>query len=206
LAHIAFSRAVWNWVDELPATVRRGIEHGKHAIKLDPKNAFAHCVLGRLLVLAGYIEAGTDSLRRAVALNPSSAYGYLGLGHALMWAGRPGEALPNLERAMRLSPRDPIMTSFLAFTAFCHFMLGQFAAAETAARKSIEMLPDQTWSRLALAAALAGAERLEEARVALDEARQIDPSLSLKSVEPFLRHAPKEHREALFGALRTVGL
>lgn len=206
LAHVAFSRAVWNWVDDLPSTVMAGIEHGKQAVVLDPRNAFAHCVLGRLLLLAGQVSAGIDCLRRAIALNPSLAYGYLGLGHALMWAGKPDEALQHLERAIRLSPKDPTMTSFLAFLAFCRFMLGDFAEAEAAARKSIEILPGQTWSRLALAAALAGAGRVHDARVAIAEARAFDPELTVGSVEQFLRHAPESYRQSLFAVLREAGL
>ncbi len=206
LAYAAFVRALWNFSDDLEAVVTAGISHGRQAVALDPKNAFAHAAYGRMLMLSGKLQDAFDYMRRAVDLNPSFAGGHFALAQALLWAGQPKQALPRLELAERLSPKDPLLYGFLNWTAFCHFTLGDFAAAQAAARRSIQLQPNDRWSRLGLAAALVGAGRLEEARDAVAAARALEPELSTRSLELFLRHAAKESRDGVLAALQAAGL
>jgi TolB-like protein/Tfp pilus assembly protein PilF len=206
LAYAAFVRALWNFSDDLEAVVTAGLGHGRRAVELDPKNAFAHAAFGRMLMLSGKLQDAFDYMRRAIDLNPSFAGGHFALAQALLWAGQPGHALPRLELAERLSPKDPLLYGFLNWTAFCHFTLGDFAAAEATARRSIQLQPNDRWSRLGLAAALVGAGRLDEARDAVAAARALEPGLSTRSLELFLRHAAKESRDGVMAALQAAGL
>jgi DNA-binding SARP family transcriptional activator/TolB-like protein/cytochrome c-type biogenesis protein CcmH/NrfG len=206
LAYIAYVRAAWGLSDDLQASLMAAVEHGKHAIQLDPQSAFAYSVMGRVLMLTGRLQEAFDYQRRALDLNPSFAHAYFGLAQAHMWAGEQEHALPLLELVLRLSPKDPLLSTILNFTAFSHFGRGDFQAAEVTARQSIQADPTDRWSRLALAAALSGSGRHEEARQAIAAARALSPALSIGSIEPFIRHAANDFRKAILAALMAAGL
>jgi len=206
LAYIAYVRAAWGLTEDLEAALVAAIAHGKRAIQLDAQSAFAHSVLGRVLMLTGKVQDAFDHQRRALDLNPSFAHAYFGLAQAHMWAGELEQALPLLELVLRLSPKDPLLSTILNFTAFCHFGRGDFRSAEATARQSIQTDPADRWSRLALAAALSGAGRHKEAQEAIVAARTLNPELSISSVEPFLRHVAEDFRGAILCALETAGL
>jgi Tfp pilus assembly protein PilF len=206
LAYITYLRAAWGLIDDLPAAIAVALGHGRKAIELDPKSAFAWTVMGRLLMISGKIGEAFDHQRRAVELNPSFSLAYLGLAQAHMWAGQNSEALPLLDMVQRLSPKDPMLSIVLSFKAFCHFGLGHFAAAEETARSSIRTDPTDGWSRLALAAALSGGGRVEEAKEAVSAAIAISPALRISSIERYLSHTVPHIREAVFAALRAAGL
>lgn len=206
LAYIAYVRAAWGLSEDLEVALMSAIEHGRRAIQLDPQSAFAHSVMGRVLMLTGKLQDAFDHQRRALDLNPSFAHAYFGLAQAHMWAGELEQALPLLELVLRLSPKDPLLSTILNFTAFCQFGRGDFQAAEKTARRSIQADPADRWSRLALAAALSGDGRREEAQQAVAAARALNPALSIGSVEPFVRHVAGNYREAILAALKDAGL
>ena len=206
LAYIAYVRAAWALSDDLQASLMAAVEHGKRAIQLDPQSAFAYSVMGRVLMLTGKLQDAFDYQRRALDLNPSFAHAYFGLAQAHMWAGEQEQAIPLLELVLRLSPKDPLLSTVLNFTAFCHFGRGDFRAAEMTARRSIQADPTDRWSRLALAAALSGDGRHEEAQQAIAAARALSPALSIGSIEPFIRHVAEDFREAILAALKAAGL
>jgi len=206
LAYIAYVRAAWGLSDDINAAMARALEHGRKAIELDPKSAFAWSVMGRILMLTGKLGEAFAHQRRALELNPSFAYAYFGLAQAHMWAGEHEQALPLLDLVQRLSPKDPLLSTILNFTAFCHFGLQDFVAAEAVARRSIEADPTDRWSRLALAAALSGGGRSEGAKEAIAAAIAIYPTLSISTIEPYLRNVVPHIRQPIFEALSAAGL
>lgn len=206
LAYIAYARTAWGLADDFPAAMARAIDHGRKAIELDPKSAFAWTVMGRVLMLTGKLREALDHHRRALELNPSFAHAYLGLAQAHLWAGEYQQALPLLDLVQRLSPRDPLLSTILNFKAFSQFGLGDFSAAEATARRSIQADPTDRWSRLGLAVALIGQGRIEEARQALASALAIDGTLSAAHIRDFVRHVAPGLRDAVLDALREAGL
>lgn len=121
-------------------------------------------------------------------------------------AGRPAEALRPLEIALRLSPKDPLASMFLTMTAFCHLMLDDLESAEAAARRARSLLSRETWSRLALAATLHIRGDADGARGAVDEAREIEPHLTLARFAPLVQHVPPAMRDGILAALTASGL
>jgi TolB-like protein/DNA-binding SARP family transcriptional activator len=206
LAYIAHVEVAYGLTGDPAAVVRRGLDHGRKAIELDPRSPLAWSVTGRLLMLTGRLSEAFAYQRRALELNPSFAYGYLGLAQTHMWAGENAEALPLLDLVQRLSPKDPLLGIFLIFKSSCHFHLKDFAAAEATARRSIQIYPQDMWSHLSLAVALAGDGRLQEARAAISAASAMSPGLSLGTIEPFVRHAVPQSREETLAALRAAGV
>jgi TolB-like protein/Tfp pilus assembly protein PilF len=107
-----------------------GIEHARHAVRLDERLADAHATLSFLLVSAGEFVEARAAARRAVALDPGDWRHHYRLGHAL-W----GEArLRELDRALRLYP-DFAWARFEM--AMVHVARGQLAAAEAIVREGI---------------------------------------------------------------------
>jgi tetratricopeptide (TPR) repeat protein len=77
-------------------------------LKLDPTNAGAEFVLGKLALEPATLDDAIAHLSRAVRFDASFAEAYIELGNALILAGRPAEALKPLEIASRLQPENPM--------------------------------------------------------------------------------------------------
>lgn len=111
------------------------------------------------------------------------------------------EAKSDIRQAMLLSPRDPSMPMWNNLFADAELGLGRYNSAIEACKKAIDggyrvFLP---YLNLAAAQALKGED--SDAKAALDEARRLDPRLSVKWLT--------EHRPVLepaFDSLRKVGL
>ncbi|WP_332683468.1 BTAD domain-containing putative transcriptional regulator [Bosea sp. (in: a-proteobacteria)] len=206
LGYAAFVRAVWYFAPDPRPVLAEGIGHAETAVVLDGENAFGHFALGRLLTLAGEIGRALHHLRLAIAFNPSFAQAHFGLAQALVYAAQPAQALASIETALKLSPKDPLSSMFLTLRSFCHYSLGDYAAAEVAGRTATQLQMRETWSRLALAAALVELGRVEEARRAVAEARRIEPALSLESFGRLVRPVSPALRERVWAALRAAGI
>ncbi len=68
------------------------------------------------------------------------------------------------------------------------------------------MTPDLLWGHIMLAAALAGQDRLDEARVAIAAARRMKPDLTLSVIRRLLPHYHPEYLERRLDALAKAGL
>ncbi len=184
----------------------QGLAAGEQAVVLDDKDGFAHYALGRLLHLAGQGDRAIAELEKAVVHNPSFAHGYLGLGQALNWRGRAADGIRMVDMAMRLSPQDPILWAMQNIRSTCCNNLGNYKEAVEWARKAINARADQFWPRLHLARALAEQDRLDEARVAIEEARRLKTDLSLSVIRRLLPHYHPEYLERSIDGLRKAGL
>jgi TolB-like protein len=114
-----------------------GIEHARHAIRLDDRLADAHATLSFLLVSAGRIDDGRAAARQAVALEPDNWRHHDRLGHAL-WGG---ERLDALERALAIYPD---FAYALLEMAMVHVARGRLDQAEAIAREGITVQDRQS--------------------------------------------------------------
>jgi TolB-like protein/DNA-binding SARP family transcriptional activator len=206
LGYAAYLKVTWHFVEDVASTLAGGIGSAETALALHEAEAFSHVVLGRLCTLSGEVPRALRHLIRATELNQNFAQAHFGLAQALFWAGEPTEALRRLDQAERLSPRDPLASMFMTLRSFCCFWLGDLVAAEAAARRAASLESRETWSRLALAAALVELGRQAEATTAVAEARKMDPSLTITSFDFIVGHVPEAMRERVYVALRSAGL
>lgn len=79
----------------------------ERALQLDPRNAHAWYVRGRLLRGTRRFEASAEAFRRAVELDPNHAAATLALSAAALSAGRQDERFRLGMRALELDPMDP---------------------------------------------------------------------------------------------------
>jgi tetratricopeptide (TPR) repeat protein len=74
------------------------------ALRLDPKNALAHHMIGLVALQAGQLEAGVESLRRAIDLNPADLSAYANLANGLRELGLVDQALEAYDRTIDMVP------------------------------------------------------------------------------------------------------
>ncbi len=122
------------------------------------------------------------------------------------WYGRAADAIPKLDMTMRLSPHDPILWGMQSARADCCNNLENYDEAEEWTRKAINERPDLLWPHFTLAVALAGQDRLDEARVAIEAACRVKPDLSLSVIRRLRPHYHPEYLERLIGLLAKAGL
>ena len=116
----------------------------------------------------------------AVSLDPNAAYGYFALGHAEGALGRCQQSNEHIKRAFVLSPRDPgggLWHMDLGVSEIC---AGRVDAGIAEFRRAI----DEGYRTFVVYAFLAGAAALKgddaEAKLALAEARRLNPQFTIK--------------------------
>jgi tetratricopeptide (TPR) repeat protein len=77
-------------------------------LKIDPANAGAEFVLGKLALDPTTLSEAIAHFSRTVQLDASFAEAYIELGNALILADRAGEAVKPLETAVKLQPGNPM--------------------------------------------------------------------------------------------------
>ena len=90
-------------------------EAAQHALRLDPRLAEAHAVLG--LVAMSYdwdLQNAENELKLAINLNPNNTSAHEFYAHLLMVEGRNAEALTEIHHALDLDPVSPLFHTVLA--------------------------------------------------------------------------------------------
>ena len=94
----------------------------RQAVKLDPRFAAAHAMLGVVETLKffwvyynpAYLHPALEMAKTALQLDPDEAYGHLATGFALLYLRQFRQAEISLDRAVALNPNDPFILSIRA--------------------------------------------------------------------------------------------
>jgi TolB-like protein/class 3 adenylate cyclase/Flp pilus assembly protein TadD len=160
-----------------------------------------------LALLAGALDAGALLTERACVLNPNSALAWNAVGIVNIYLGNLAIAITNFERAMRLSPVDPFLFQFQSGIAMSYFMSGQYDEALAWAERAVGEQPNWHAALRVRSAAYALSGRMEDARHAMAELRQVAPLMCLSGARdwmgPFRR---PEHTARYIDGLRLAGL
>jgi adenylate cyclase len=195
------------WMGDMRAECEEGVRLGRRAVELRPDHPLALGAAGfALAYLAGETAAGLDFIDRSLALNRNDALTWHGSGWARCYNGDYEVAIEHIERAERLSPVDPQSWQFQLAKCLGHFGAGRYEMAVGLARTVIQRHPNEPagYIHLARSAALAG--QLEEARLAMARALELNPALSLRrdALVPVIRK--NEDRDRLIKAYRLAGM
>jgi TolB-like protein len=112
------------------------------ALKLDPKNARAHFVLGLIHVTYDWDWAAAEQEFQQVAVAPGGAYAIRGEAYLSLALGRWDEALRQIKAALAEDPLEP--SSFYVLTEI-QMRRGYLAEAEAAMRRGLEIRPTYAW-------------------------------------------------------------
>ncbi len=183
-----------------------GLSHelASKAVALDPLSPHAHYALGTFYLWKRELENSIAEQAQAIALDPNFALGHTMMGMALHYAGDSARALAFLETALALDPVSGDVV--LHQMGLCHFMLEDYAAAESVLHKRISQNPSTDSSRVVLAATYGCLGRGEEARAVWQELMAINPNYSFAERRKALPYRNPDDLERIAEGLREAGI
>jgi len=185
-----------------PATLQRADELARTAVQLDASLPEARTMLGAVLMFKRRHEEAIAEFEQAFALNPNFFDQAFGL--CLVFAGQPERAIEVMQAGMRLEPFRN--ATRLAYMGNAFYMLGRYEEAVAPLRESAWSMPNLRITPLWLAAACAQLGRVDDARLAADEVRRIEPDFTIERWKITAAYKRPENSERLFDGIRKAGL
>ena len=174
VAYSHYRDAFLGFTEDRERSIADSVAASQRALALDDSDAVAHFVLSRGMQLAGQIEAAIREAKLAIELNPNDSASHASLGALLMSTGHPDEGIAELDRALQLSPKDPRAHIYLGLRGASDYIAGRFDEAAKFARDGLSRQPDDPALRVLLAASLADAGRVDEAKDVLARGTPIE--------------------------------
>jgi adenylate cyclase len=197
------------WYDRSPDLYARAVQRANQAILLDPDEARAHHAKALLIMFkakpndAASANEIISEAKASLRADPSFAGAYLPMAVAEGLLGNHEQAMSDLKQAMRISPRDSSIGVWYMEMGRQLFALGQHEDAIQEGLKAVDSGYRTVLAYTALAAFYASADKMPEAKSALEQAVNLNPKLS---VAMFRAHnsafvdVPPGFREALVKA------
>ena len=138
----------------------------QHAIELEPANSTAHHWFATLLATRGRFADAEREIRRAAELDPLSMVLHSSIGWVLALANQNDRAIRQLYVALHLNANYCLANYWMGLALEQN---NQPSQAVAYIRRSIELAPDSTLQRAALAHAYASAGDVASARPILDD-------------------------------------
>jgi adenylate cyclase len=154
----------------------------------------------------GELDAGAALIDRALRLTPNFGMVLAHSGYVRVWLGEPEPAIDHLQRAMRLSPVDSLMFVMQAAMAMAHFIAGRDDEALAWSEKSVQRNPFFAAATWPAAAGAANLGRAEDAAKYVARLRQIEPGVTIATINERLLLRRPQDRERLVEGLRKAGL
>jgi len=211
----AYAMAAWcyslrklnRWATDPEREIAEGTRLVRRAVELGQNDAVALASSVHALAhLAGDLDSGIASADRALALDPNLAAGWFVGGFVRIWRGQPEDAVERLARAMRLNPLSPDMHRMEVGTAIAHLLAGRTEDALSWAEKASRDKANRAFPIGILAAIYACAGRGDEARLAMQQLRQVDPELRLSHLHEWLPFRRPQDLGTFADAFREAGL
>ena len=206
LAFVDFFDVILSRTDDRQETLQQGMANARKAITIDQRDYIAHWAMGRLHTAEGDLRSAISELETSISINPNYANGYFGLSVAHAFAGNPEKTLELADMAIRLSPNDPQMWNFLAYKGIAYGILLKFEKAIEYFEEVCRFPTAQFLPFTMRAALYAVAGRQEDAEKSLDQARDLEPNLSLQHMREYLGTADQKSFEVFFEGFRKAGL
>ena len=142
--------------------------------------AFAYYVKALALYATKQFPETIEAAQTAVALDPNAAYGYFAMSLAEESLGRCEQSFSHLKQAFVLSPRDPIGGVWHTNLGVAEICRGRLDAAIEELKRGIGAGYRTYFPYVYLAGAEAATGNDTEAKLALAEARRLNPQLTIK--------------------------
>ena len=211
----AYAMAAWchswrklsRWVTDLEREAAEGTRLARRAVELGQHDAVALAASAHVLThMVRDFDSSIALLDRALVLDPNLAAGwYLG-GFVRIWRGQPDEAIEWIARGMRLSPLGPDVHRMEVGAAMAHLLAGRIEDAVSWAERASTQRSDHALPISIFAAIYARADRRKEARLAIQQLRQLDPELRLSHLYEWLPFQRRQDLANFADALREAGL
>src|SRR5262245_8582102 len=158
------------------------------ALTVKPDDAIAIYHRGYVLKrLRKDLPQALAAFERAIAIDPNLAVAHNYIGQVKVFLGRANEAAEHTLKAVRLSPRDPQLPLWYYQLALTYIHQKRYEEAVQWARRSVEVNPDLRYPYRILAASLALAGQVDEAKLAAAEMLRRYPK---ETISAFLVREP----------------
>ncbi|MDX1648225.1 MAG: tetratricopeptide repeat protein, partial [Myxococcota bacterium] len=200
-----YQELFFQWSDDPAASLAGLRESAALCDRLAPDDPYTLIARGTAFMVSGEVDRAIRALRAAVERNPSAARAYSFLGQLVAMQGDPDEGIALLEEALRLSPRDPLRFAMVASIGISHLGAGRLEQAWRGLHEAIELREEEPlpWAMLASACALMG--RDEEARLALEQLRRLQPDFTLEGYRRVARSVHPDYQARFEEGLRRAG-
>jgi Flp pilus assembly protein TadD len=159
---------LYQYFDASPQNLRRAESASKRALELAPQLAEAHASRGLAVSLKGQFEEAEREFQEAMRLDPKSFEAAYFYARACMSVGKLEDAAKWFERAVAVRPDDyaalMLLANSYAATGRTDDATSAMRRAYDAARKHLELNPDNPRALYMGAAALSGLGESEKAR------------------------------------------
>ena len=184
-AHLSILKgiiATFGKVENIEKSHAEALKYAEKAVALDPSLPLAQFALGRILSrpqIAEYPRA-IETFQNAIRLDPNYADGYANLAFVSIFTGDADGAEGYIETAMQMNPRYPFW--YLFARSMARYFKGDYQGAVEDLTIAAERNSTVVFVRYWLAAALAQAGEIEEARWAVEEFRGIGNTDTLDEI------------------------
>ncbi len=192
---------IYGWTNADTDYGAKILGQAERAIVLDPGNAWAYQQKGGYLNLLHRWDEALGVVDAGLAVNSNFAPLYSTRSTIEISLGNFEQAKSDILQAIRLSPRDPFLGWFYVNLGDAELGFGHFDAASAAYRKSIDLGFRTFAPYVDLASVYALEGKIDEAKVALAEARRLNPKLTVKWLQTVAPNLPP-----LFEGVRKLGL
>ena len=176
------------------------------AVDADAEDAWAHTALGSVYFSTRRLDHALAEFELALQLNPnfSLVQGYYAL--ALSHSGRWQDSYAAAQRAIRQSPRDPSTAIYYGVAGYAQFVARNYDESIALAREATRQRGNLTGAYRVLTVAAGMAGKIDLAKAALAELRQIQPNISLAWIATQLPWTQDVDREHYLEGFRRAGL
>jgi adenylate cyclase len=200
-------QVAYNWTSDVAGERAEGerlVELATQTVGDDPTGLTA--LASAMMILGGDVRQAVKFAERALSLDPNHAWAWMRLGYGLVYTGKPEEGLKAFEQSARLSPLDPFAFNVHVGMGLANFSAGRPDAAIEFALQALAERPGLTWPYRDLTAYYATADRMDEARDALEKFVYLRPTMTAASIRDGLRFMEPALLDRYIGGLQKAGL
>lgn len=211
-AHSIFGQYLISFIafgysDDPAKDLEKADKHFKIAQQLAPEDVQILCNLSQTAILHRRFDKALEYARNAVAINNNYAATHGVLGVALTYGPEPWKAIDELKIAERYAPKSSSRVFWSYARGVAHYVMDEFAEAETAIYDAIEHGLGEHWPVwFSLAYVLEAQGKRDNAVDALKNSVKNAPGSSFEGyqslVDNYFNNRPR-HKEAL-ATLRTL--
>jgi class 3 adenylate cyclase/TolB-like protein len=195
------------WSSDRAADMAKVDDFASAALLRDPNDPWALALSGHLrALLFRHFDAAFDLFDRALRANPNSAFAWSRSSPAYSYFGNTVEARRRAEEALRLSPLDPHVFFTHSALALAAYTEEDYGSAMAWARRSSGKNPKWTGNLRLLAASLAAAGRIDEARRIGDSIARMEPGFRVREFCESYAYSEESLRARLATHLLLAGL
>jgi adenylate cyclase len=210
VALAAWARAqqvAFGWAADPEATRRDGMRLAEQAVATASDDPTALTALGSaVMMLSGDLDRAQAFVDRALSLDPNNAWAWARRGFLMIYRGDHQAATESFERAIALSPLDPFSYNSYAGLAVAAFAAGDADKAVEWMRRVLSERVGMAWAERDLAAFLAAAGRLDEAKAAVRRLLAAHPKTTLRQVTEALPFMAGAMRTRYLDGLKAAGV